>query len=145
MHKPPHHKKKFSFLGVRSGSLLVLALFIAVSTFAVASSLIGNTSSGFKSAEVAFSDPSDGMQIIPASCPSNPYDAQSPNGCGPASCSISLSPTTVSMGASSRLSWSSSGADSVYISNVGSKGTSGSTTVAPTSTTQYYILLRRGQ
>jgi hypothetical protein len=130
------HRRKFSFRSIRKDVLLPI-VFAVVALCAVAFMQM-NSSAGFKSSELAFTDPSDGMQIVPASCPSDPDDADSPNGCDPGSCSISLSPTSVQTGGSSTLSWSSSGADSVYISNVGSVGTSGSTTVAPGSTTQYY-------
>jgi hypothetical protein len=56
----------------------------------------------------------------------------------PASCSVSLSPNPKSYAGSATLSWSSSNAHYwVYINNVGYVGGSGSTTVSPTSSTDY--------
>lgn len=56
----------------------------------------------------------------------------------PATCSVSLSPNPKSYAGSATLSWSSSNAHySVYINNVGYVGSSGSTSVAPTSNTDY--------
>ena len=56
----------------------------------------------------------------------------------PASCSVTLSPSSVNQGSGSTLSWSSSNADSwLYINNVGYVGASGSTWVAPSTTTDY--------
>lgn len=56
----------------------------------------------------------------------------------PASCSVSLTPNPKAYGASATLSWSSTNAHSwVYINNVGYVGSSGSTSVSPTSSTDY--------
>jgi len=53
---------------------------------------------------------------------------------------ISASPSTITSGGSSTLSWSTTNATSVSIDNgVGSVGTSGSISVSPTSTTTYTI------
>jgi hypothetical protein len=56
-------------------------------------------------------------------------------------CSMSVSPTTVYTGnTNATLSWSTSDADSVYINNgIGWVGSSGSTTVSPSSTTTYNL------
>ena len=61
----------------------------------------------------------------------------------PATCSVTLTPSTINQGQSSTLSWTSSNADtSVYINNVGyvssgGSSSSGSFSVAPSSTTDY--------
>lgn len=53
------------------------------------------------------------------------------------SCTINVSPTAVNRGTGATLSWSSSYATSFYISGVGYVAGSGSTTVAPNTTTTY--------
>ncbi len=58
---------------------------------------LGSTSlhQPFRSSEVAFTDSSaHGMQIVPASCPSNPFDANAPYGCsgGTPLCADGVSP-----------------------------------------------------
>ena len=50
---------------------------------------------------------------------------------------LSASPTTITAGQSSTLTWSSTNATSVTISGVGTFGASGTTTVTPSSTTTY--------
>ncbi len=56
----------------------------------------------------------------------------------PASCSVSLSPNPKSYAGSATLSWSSSSAHYwVYLNNVGYVGSSGSTSVSPTASTDY--------
>ena len=56
----------------------------------------------------------------------------------PASCSVSLTPNPKSYAGSATLSWSSSNAHySLYINNVGYVGSSGSTSVSPSSSTDY--------
>ena len=56
--------------------------------------------------------------------------------------SLSASPTTINLGSSSTLSWSSSNVTSASINNgVGSVATSGSTNVSPSSTTTYTLTL----
>jgi len=55
-------------------------LFVLLIAAAIA---FDHPSSGFFSAEVRFSDAAKGgLSIVPASCPSNPGDAEDPNGCG---------------------------------------------------------------
>lgn len=54
-----------------------------------------------------------------------------------ASCSVSFAKNPIDYGASTTLTWSSSGATSVYIQNIGYVTTSGSTTVSPAETTNY--------
>lgn len=62
-----------------------------------------------------------------------------PNCTPPApSCSVSLSPNAINQGSSATLSWNTSGSVSwMYIENVGYVGSSGVTSVAPGSSTNY--------
>jgi len=117
---------------------------------------------GFRSEELAFSDPHDsGLGIVPASCPSSPhyfgecsysqsaYYAQNTyyvqsayytqsSYYSPATCSVWFNQNPIAYGGGTTLNWTSSQAHSwVYIWNVGYVGASGSTAVAPLATTNY--------
>ncbi len=71
-----HHRHVLRFFRDRRRELAAGAVLIA----AVALFAIGR--GAFVSPEVKFTDASaSGLHIVPASCPSNPYDADAPNGC----------------------------------------------------------------
>lgn len=73
--KEPGQFKKF----IATRLAAVAALLIVAALIFVASS---NSSKPFASVEVAFTDSSaHGMQIMPASCPSDPFDVDAPYGC----------------------------------------------------------------
>jgi prepilin-type N-terminal cleavage/methylation domain-containing protein/prepilin-type processing-associated H-X9-DG protein len=57
---------------------------------------------------------------------------------------LSASPTTVDLGQTVTLTWSSTNATSVDSSNFGASGVSGSTTLKPTATTTYTITVANG-
>jgi hypothetical protein len=65
--------------------------------------------------------------------------SSSGTGSSPTISSFTASPTSITSGQSSTLSWSISGATSASISSVGSVAVSGSTTVSPTVTTSYTL------
>src|SRR5690606_4765073 len=54
-----------------------------------------------------------------------------------ASCTVSLTPSTINEGDSATLTWTSSYAEDVYIEHVGYVGASGSFSVSPSETTNY--------
>lgn len=57
--------------------LVTTLVLIAIATVA-----LSHSQTPFRSVEVAFTDNSaHGMQIVPASCPSNPFDSAAPYGC----------------------------------------------------------------
>ncbi|MDB5195415.1 MAG: hypothetical protein JWO84_599 [Parcubacteria group bacterium] len=54
-------------------------------------------------------------------------------------CTLSAAPTTILQGSAATLSWTTSNASNVSITNIGSVSTSGSSTVAPAQTTTYVL------
>ena len=114
--------KKYFFILL---ALLILGGFAA-----------GRVRGPFTSVEVRFTDASvHGMEIVPASCPSTPdFTGQ----CNAPTCTITLSPTTIAYGTSSKLTYASTYGTSFYITNIGNVSTSGASTfVSPTITTSY--------
>ncbi|MFZ2886935.1 MAG: hypothetical protein WA021_03895 [Minisyncoccia bacterium] len=87
-----------------------------------------------------------GLQIVPASCASDPhYTGDCSDGTEegePGSCTLSASPSSITSGQSSTLSWSTwrndnYWQDSITLSSFGEVGETGSIVVSPTQTTTY--------
>jgi hypothetical protein len=91
MNEHSHTKKSWkAALRIRKEFIYgVLVVAVLAGGFAFSN----HSSSPFVSAEVRFTDASrQGLLIVPASCPSNPYDADSPYGCSGGSASSPLCP-----------------------------------------------------
>ncbi len=112
-------------------SIFAFALFVGVNSFDARQTNL--------SPEVKFTDVSaNGMQIVPASCPSSPHYAGE---CS--ACTISASPSTILEGQSTTLTWATPVLDPIYTASgsisptVGAVAGSGSTAVTPSVTTTY--------
>ncbi len=96
---------------------------------------------GFASSELRFFETSSqGLQIVPASCPSYPHSGGDGNCSVNSYCSISASPSTVSSGGATTITWSSSYPGAQYVSlndGAGQRAVSGNVVKYPTQTSFY--------
>lgn len=141
-----HTKVKKAVTALAPSHVWSTAAILAVS-IALLSLLAPHQRATFSSAETRFVETSaNGMRIVPASCPSNPHSSGE---CTPppqpsAGCTITASPSTISSGGSSVISWSSTTSyDDPYTRTIsptiGGVAWSGTWSVAPTQTTTYTL------
>ncbi len=139
---------RFGEMGKKEVVAIILAVAVFFGLFVGAAER-----ASLASAETQFVEYSkSGMQIVPASCESNPpYEhyvgecGSTGGGGGPAACTISASPGTINAGQSSTLSWTNAPSSVLYTvtsrtisPTVGSVSSdSGSISVSPGVTTQY--------
>ncbi len=145
MKEEPH----VSWRHVRKQFLFALALSLfALFIFSLFS--LSDSSSGFRSAELKFTDASArGLAIVPASCPSSPHfagECEGGGGAGPGSfCSIGASPASIQAGQSATLSWTADAKFGFFTLStsgsidpgIGSVLPSGSQIVSPPASTIY--------
>lgn len=141
------HQKVTQALSMRIPSHIWKTTAIIAVAIAIVVALSPEQPSAYSSAETRFVEKStNGMQIVPASCPSNPHSSGE---CSPPSqpssgCTITASPSSITSGQSSVIGWSSATSyDDPYTRTIsptiGSVAWSGTWSVAPTQTTTYTL------
>ena len=140
------------FSSLKTREYVAIVVLAAMALFALQSD--SQSRKPLASAETRFVEHStSGMQIVPASCPSDPHYSGECSGAPPAAssgtCVIYADPSPISSGQSSTLSWNV--ADFAYgdfgtfppsnimLSSVGPVARSGSTLVSPAQTTTYTL------
>ncbi len=136
------------FFGMRKSLLMGAALFMLAALMMSA----GGNRDALASSETRFVEHSaNGMQIVPASCPSSPHyagECSSATSQSASGCSIVANPASISSGQSSNLSWSvanqvvlfvTSSPSNITLTSLGSVAPSGSIGVSPTQTTDYVL------
>src|SRR3989344_7766853 len=146
-----HIARALRHLGAETGSVVLLALIAVGLWYAVPHLGERQSSTGFISSEVQFTDASpQGLAIVPASCPSDPhYTGECDPEEGISKCSISNSKGTIDKGERVRISWLWSPitdppqfAPVTYIAgsilpDIGAVGITGARNVTPSETTVY--------
>lgn len=141
-----HHKVKSAVTAIAPSHLWSTAL-ILTAAIGLLFMLSPQNSPALSSAETRFVEKSaNGMQIVPASCPSNPHSSGecTPPSQPSAGCTMTASPSTINSGQSSVIGWSS---DTDYADpytrtispTIGGVAWSGTWNVAPTQTTTYTL------
>lgn len=142
-----------TFFRIERSRLIALSILLML---AIALVLTGVKEGGaFRSVEVAFTDGSMfGLQIVPASCESNPpyyhYNGDcgtTPNPPALGGCAIASYPQTITSGGGAKLSWSTlyvgSGSATFQNGKINpgdiTAGATGSRNVSPTNTTTYTL------
>lgn len=130
-----------SFVTSIRRELFMISILAAIALFAWSMSASSH-GAGFRSVELRFTDASaKGLQIVPASCPSNPHDGGQCSGGG--ACSLNFEPSPVAQGQSSMLYWwAPSGNDPYTLSYPGGSNSvpySGSGSVGGESSKTYTL------